>query len=175
MADSQGDINQNVISYAHTVFWNSLNNKMGCFILLFYVLTVRNVYFHSDFCGCFQKRSTLILYMHFFFYFSPSCPEHKMYSRVMDSVGVVSALCSVAHFFFHVPTCSLSKIGRAALDRNSPVFKYIQCILDSFLTYICCSSFFLFSVCNFTVYFSFINMTFLQLFGTSIFGCAWMI
>lgn len=102
MADSQGDIKQKVISHAHTVFWNSLNDKMGCFILLFYFLTVRNVYFHSDFCGCFQRRSTLILCMHFFFFFnfSPSCPEHKMYSRVTDSVGVVSALCSVAHFFF---------------------------------------------------------------------------
>lgn len=125
----------------------------GLFHTTFFLFLDSSERFHSDFCGCFQRRSTLILYMHFFFYFSPSCPEHKMYSRVTDSVGVVSALCSVAHFFFffHVPTCSLSKIGRAVLDRNSPAFKYIQCILDSFLTYISRSSFFLSSACNFTV------------------------
>lgn len=133
------DINQNVINHAHTH-----NDKMGCFILLFYFLTVRNVFTPIS-VGLFRD-APLWYYVCIFFFFAISAQVAQNTKCILVSQIVLelSLLYVALHiFFFHVPTCSLSKIGRAVLDRNSPVFKYIRCTLDSFLTYICRSSFFM--------------------------------
>lgn len=80
MIDSQGEVNRKVISHAH--------NLEKWFLFQLGVLIFINVYFHSDFCGCFQRH----LWHHIaFFLFQAKLPGalrlgHSYFGKIMNKI-----------------------------------------------------------------------------------------
>lgn len=72
----------------------------GLFHTTFFLFLDSSECFHSDFCGCFQRRSTLILYMHFFFSISAQVAQNTKCILVSQIVLELSLLYVALHIFF---------------------------------------------------------------------------